>query len=30
MDIYLVAKLKKYDDFISCYNEGDEKKNVQR
>ena len=26
MDIYLVAKLKKYDDFISCYNEGDEKK----
>lgn len=23
MDIYLVAKLKKYDDFISCYNEGD-------
>ena len=26
MDIYLVEKLKKYDDFISCYNEGDEKK----
>ena len=26
MDICLVAKLKKYDDFISCYNEGDEKK----
>lgn len=26
MYIYLVAKLKKYDDFISCYNEGDEKK----
>lgn len=30
MDICLVAKLKKYDDFISCYNEGDEKKIVQR
>ena len=26
MDISLVAKLKKYDEFISCYNEGDEKK----
>ena len=26
MDISLVAKMKKYDEFISCYNEGDEKK----
>ena len=24
MDISLVAKMKKYDEFISCYNEGDE------
>ena len=26
MDISLTAKLKTYDEFISCYNEGDEKK----
>ena len=26
MDISLVAKMKKYDEFISCYHEGDEKK----
>ena len=26
MDISLVAKMKKYDEFISCYNEGDDKK----
>lgn len=26
MDISLVAKMKKYDEFISCYNKGDEKK----
>ena len=30
MDISLVAKMKKYDEFISCYNEGDEKKSSQR
>ena len=26
MDVSFVAKLKTYDDFIACYNEGDEKK----
>ena len=26
MDISLVAKLKKYDEFIVCYNKGDENK----
>lgn len=26
MDISLVAKLKKYDDFINCYKKGDENK----
>ena len=25
MDVSFVAKLKTYDDFIACYNEGDEK-----
>lgn len=29
MDISLVAKMKKYDEFISCYNEGDEKKYIK-
>ena len=26
MDVSLVAKMKKYDEFILCYNEGDEKR----
>ena len=29
MDISLTAKLKTYDEFISCYNEGDEKKYIK-
>ncbi len=29
MDISLVAKMKKYDEFISCYNEGDEKNYIK-